>query len=356
MADLGEPDRVASPVFIIGTERSGSNLLRLILNAHPSIAVPHPPHFMRYLASIERTYGDLTSETARRAATRDALALLRTHIHPWGCDVDEDTVVAAAAPSLFGVVAAVYDEYRRAQGKARWGCKSTFMVWHVDEVLAQYPGAKFVWLVRDPRDVAASAKSSVFAPYHPYRTAGLWVREQRLAAGALERHGPDVVHLLRYEDLVSRPAEEIAKLCAFLDESFDPAMLAPHLTGEAQRTSRLSAAWLNTAAPISARSVGRYQKSLTVAERRQVERVACLVMKSLSYSLSPDVHQAVRPALAEVLTRGALLRLATEYRSLRGDTNHFRRWRRDMTVLGLRARARLRAAVPTASPISGGNA
>lgn len=44
-----------SPIFIIGTERSGTNLLRLILNAHPNIALPHPPHIMKIFSSSPRS-------------------------------------------------------------------------------------------------------------------------------------------------------------------------------------------------------------------------------------------------------------------------------------------------------------
>ena len=343
--------RTRSPVLIIGTERSGSNLLRLILNAHSSIAVPHPPHFMRYLSPVEAAYGDLTREEARRAAVRDALTLLRVHIHPWDCTVDEDAVVEAADPSLFGVVAAIYEEYRRTHGKERWGCKSTFMVEHVDTVLAHYPQARFVWLVRDPRDVAASAKRSVFGPYHPYLTAGLWVREQQLGQRALERHGPDVVHLLHYEQLVARPEEEITRLCAFLDEPFEPAMLEPHRTGAARQIAGLSASWRNSSRPISGRSVGRYRTGLTDTERRQVELRAGRMMEQLGYDPGADAAGAVRPpSPVGLFARNLGLRLATEYRSLRGDANHARRWRRDATVWRLRTAARLRSRGGAPSP------
>jgi Sulfotransferase family len=328
--------------MIIGTERSGSNLLRLILNAHSAIAVPHPPHFMRYLGPLEASYGDLSREDRRRAATRDALRLLRTHIHPWEHPIDEDAVVAAASPTMFGITAAIYEEYRRARGKPRWGCKSTFMVDHVDDVLAEYPAARFIWLVRDPRDVAASAKHAVFGPYHPYLMATLWLRQQQRAQAALDRHGPGVVHRLRYEDLVGRPEQEIDKLCAFLEEPFEPAMVQPHRTGAARRTARLSASWRNTGEPISERSVGRYEKALTPAERRQVERVAGPLMERLGYRTRTDGPLAVRPSPLALRTRDARLRVVTEYRSLRNDANHARRWRRDATVRWLWLRARLR--------------
>lgn len=352
MPDAARPDRTASPVLIIGTERSGSNLLRLILNAHPAIAVPHPPHFMHYLAPLEASYGDLRREENRRIAVRDALTLLNTHINPWEHAIDEDVVVATAGPSMFGITAAIYEEYRRATGRPRWGCKSTFMVEYVDQVLADYPAARFIWLVRDPRDVAASAKRAVFGPCHPYLTGALWLRQQRLGLAALERHGPGVVHLLRYEDLVARPEEEIGKLCTFLGEPVEPAMLRPHRSAAARRTAGLSASWRNTGRPISETSVGRYRRALTPAERRQVERVAGPMMERLGYRPTGDADRAVRPSPLALRLRDTALWAATEYRSLREDANHARRWRRDATVRWLRLRARVRGVRGVRAPRS----
>ncbi len=77
------------------------------------------------------------------------------------------------------------------------------MVHHVDRVLQRDPGARFLWLVRDPRDVAVSSRKSVFSPFHPALTAKLWVAQQREALALEERLGSSVVLRLRYEDLLT---------------------------------------------------------------------------------------------------------------------------------------------------------
>jgi hypothetical protein len=327
------------PVLIIGTERSGSNLLRLILNEHSSIAVPHPPHFMRYFAPVVRSYGDLNDLRRRRALVRDALTLLRTHIHPWEYPIDPERVVQEAHPSLFGVVTAIYDQYRAATGKERWGCKSTFMVDYIDEVLAVMPEAKFVWLVRDPRDVAASSRKSVFSPYHPVLTAQLWVEQQEKGFAALERLGEGQVHLLRYEDLVSEPEKGVRALSEFLGEPFEPRMLEHHRSSAAKRSAELSESWRSTGKPISAESVGRHAAALTPEETAQVELVAAPLMRRFAY----DLHQPALAALPSPLTTHALdilWRVQGERRSLQNDKNHWRRWSRDLAVRWIHLRAR----------------
>ncbi|MEU5398172.1 sulfotransferase [Streptomyces sp. NPDC005963] len=324
------------PILIIGTERSGSNLLRLVLDAHSRIAVPHPPHFMRYLSGIPYN-GDVD------AMVGEAMWLLRNHIHPWPHVIDRAAVTEAAvggeAPSLFGVVSAIYDQYRIAEGAARWGCKSTFMVEHVDEVLAELPDARFLWLVRDPRDVVASAKRAVFGYCHPYRMALRWAAEQELARAALERWGPKVVHLVRYEDLVSSPDREIRAICDFIGETFEPAMLAHHLNDNARLTASLSASWRTAGDPITTARIGAHRRGLSDRERRQVESVAARPMKTLRYPFDEASLGEPAPGPLGVALRGFAVRLAVEARSLRTDRNHFRRWRRDATVRRLRRRA-----------------
>jgi Sulfotransferase family len=334
-------DVTANPIFIIGTERSGSNLLRLVLNTHPNIAIPHPPHLMRYLAPIAHRYGDLTVESNRRRLVRDALTLVRRHISPWPYQPDEGTVTAQASPTLFGVVATIYEHYRRAEGKPRWGCKSTFMVEHVDEVLAHYPRAAFIWLVRDPRDVAASAKRSVFGFCHPYLTANLWAAQQRVALAALDRHGTGVVHLLRYEELVSRPEQAIAGVCQFLDEPMIPEMLQPDRSPAARDIAGRSESWRNAAEPINSGSLGSHQTRLTTKERDLVEGVTGELMRLIGYTPRSPANVAA-PARLRVRVDELRLRALVEFRSARRDRNVVRRWVRDATVRRLRVRTRLR--------------
>ncbi|HEX6343732.1 sulfotransferase [Umezawaea sp.] len=334
------------PVLIIGTERSGSNLLRLVLNAHPRVAVPHPPHFLRYLAPLADSYGDLREDANLRSLVADAVLLLRVHPHPWEHPVDVERVVREAGRSVFGVVAAIYDQYRAAEGKARWGCKSTFTVDHVDEVLAERPDARFVLLVRDPRDVAASARRSVFCHYHPARTAALWARQQDRGLAALDRHGPAVVHLLRYEDLVSGPGVEVGRLCAFLGEPVEEAMFAHHTSPAARRTSALAESWRNAGSPITTTSVGAHRHGLTPAERAVVEEIAGRGMSRLGYEVGPRRTPVVLPSALDVRLRDFGTRVLVEARSLRRDDNARQRLARDATVAWLRVRARLRSRVP----------
>jgi hypothetical protein len=319
-----------APFYIVGTERSGSNLLRVILNAHSNIAIPHPPHIMRYFSALVPGYGDLSDTKNLRRLTDDVLRLIDTHIYPWEVALDAEKIVSEARPkSLLGVFGAIQDQHRSHTKKARWGCKSTFMVRHIDEALARDPAAKFIWLVRDPRDVAVSARVSVFAPFHPMHTAALWADEQAAVQVQASRLGSSI-HRLRYEDLLNDPQAQIEQLCDFLGEAFEPALLNHAQTPAAQKGAQLSQSWANTGRPLLRNNSGKYKTHLTPAELASVEAVAGDLMDELGYSREIDPPPAAPSAVSQTrfAVQGFGWQLGVELRSLREDKNHWRRWRR----------------------------
>ncbi len=332
------------PFFIIGTERSGSNLLRVILNAHSRITVPHPPHIMRYFAPLAGRYGDLEETGNLQRLVEDVQRLLRVHIYPWEVSIDTAQVIAQAHPrTLYGITAAFYDQFLAGTDKARWGCKSTFMVAHADTVLEASPGTRFLWLVRDPRDVAASSRKSVFSPFHPVLTTRLWVAQQQQALDLQARLPPEALHQIRYEDLLADPPGTLSRICAFLEEPFEAGMLAFSETDAARKGAALSESWAKTAKPVQADNKGKYRKNLSPKEIAQVEAIAGPIMVGLGYSLE-EAHQGslTTNPFREVAWRAMnrCWHLQVEWRSLWRDRNHWRRWGRRMTMAWIDLRTR----------------
>ena len=335
------------PVFIVGTERSGSNLLRLMLNAHPHVAVPHPPHVMHHLAPLEASYGDLTADANLGRLVDDVLRLVRFHIHPWELSLDRGRLLAEAWPrDLLGVFLGLYEQACEAAGKSRWGCKSTFMIHHVDRVLAHVPDARFLWLVRDPRDVAASSRRSVFNPFHPALTAELWRAQQALGLSLEQQLPADRWLRVRYEDLLAEPGTWVRRVCQLLGEGYDPGMLEFHRTAEARRAAALSEDWRNTASPVLVHNAGKYRRELSPGEIGEVESICGPLMETLGYALDgPRPPSPATPGARRRLAHrwmDARWRAEVEWRSLRRDRNHWRRWSRDGLVHWLRWRGRLR--------------
>lgn len=334
-----------SPIFIIGTERSGSNLLRLILNSHSHIFVPHPPHIFYYFGELEALYGDFSQDANLLRLIKDVKRLVDGHIYPWEVSLEPQQLLSEVKPrDLFGVYATFYERYRATSGKNRWGCKSTFMIDYADRILQNYPKAKLIWLVRDPRDVAVSSRKSVFNPFHPYLTAELWTQQQQVALNLVATLPTDTILKLRYEDLLTDSEEQVKRLCEFLEEPFEAGMLRFFETDEAQKSGKLSKSWENTAKPILTNNFGKYRKQLTEEEIKWVEAVAGEVMRRLDYTLDFPSHQQdiTQQDIARFRRLDRQWHWQVEWDSLLHDKNHWQRWLRGLRMALIRLRLKWR--------------
>ena len=325
-----------SPIFIIGTERSGSNLLRLILDVHPEVVIPHPPHLMKYFGDLD--YGDLNTLDNLRTLSQDMVKLIDTHIFPWDIALSSETLAKQALePSHFGLVAAIYESVRSQHGVTRWGCKSTFMIKYIKETLSVYPKAQFILLVRDPRDVAVSARKSVFSPCHPYLSAKLWNEQQALGRAAEAQLEPSQLYVLRYEDLLVDSEVVLHQICDFLKLEFTPSLLRFFEQKEAKKSANLSESWGNTARPILKNNHQKFHTELSPKDIATVEKVCQDNMQHFGYALTSDPDTLKQLSISRrsrlgIQSQEALMRIQIEWRSLRHDKNHWRRWKRDATA------------------------
>ena len=322
-----------APIYIVGTERSGSNLLRVILNAHSRIDVPHPPHILKYFSPLEHRYGDLSIDENLRRLVRDIGRLLTVHIYPWDVDIDVDRVVSESRPrNLFGAFAAIQEQHLEASGKARWGNKSTFMIHHVDAILERDPDARIVWLVRDVRDVAVSSRKSVFSPCHPAHTARLWVQQQTEGLELEKRMNPGRMLRMHYEDLLENPERELRALCTFLGEEFESGLLDHASTGAARKGAGLSESWENTGKPILRGNTGKWRSGLSRLELESVESEAASVMVALGYATETTPRTFGWFRRRQFGLQDWCWTMGVEWRSLRKDKNHWRRWNRALLM------------------------
>lgn len=311
-----------NPIFIIGTERSGTNLLRLILNAHSHIAVPHPPHIMKLFSPIVRSYGDLGQDRNFRKLVNDVCRMVELHPYPWEVALDRDQIFLSARDrSLIGVYFALYDRYLASTGKERWACKSTFMIEHVADILRYYPDARFIHMVRDGRDVAVSAKSSIFNHYHVFYSAQRWKREQRLGLSWQSRLLPEQILQLKYEELIKDPVGIAGRLCAFLNEPFEETMVEYHRSSEAAKSGSLSISWENTSRPVISNNAEKFRTHLSEQEVLLFEAVAANELTELGY---PVMHspQQIETGHAELVKPRLIYRLADAGLFLKAEAKH----------------------------------
>jgi Sulfotransferase family len=210
------------PLFVVGCGRSGSTLLRLMLDAHPELAVPGESHFIPELRRRHPDPIDVDEVTA---------ALLRTpHFRHWKVAESAvwDRVRAIDMPSFADVIAAAFMANADEHGKSRWGDKTPIYVQHIPLLSRLWPDARFVHLIRDGRDVALSYLSLHWGPSTAWAAGRKWRRDVHAGIRHGQPLGTSRYLEVRYEDLVRDPRATLETVTAFADLGFDERMLDPN--------------------------------------------------------------------------------------------------------------------------------
>jgi len=274
------------PIFMIGTQRSGSNLLRLMLNQLPEVAAPHPPHILQRLAPVESSYGDFAEDGNFMRLVDDVCRLVELNPVPWdGVSLDRKEVARRCLErSLVAVFGAVYDLMAEARNAETWCCKSLANIFHLDDIERYFGGtARYVYLYRDGRDVAVSFSKAVVGEKHVFHIAREWGSTQRIALAHRDRIGDGRFFGIRYEDITLQPELCMRQLCDFLGYRYTPSMLSFHQTDEARKAASSSELWGNVVNPVMNNNSQKFLSELPKAEIALFEGVAGDVLDTLGY-------------------------------------------------------------------------
>lgn len=274
-------------VFMIGTQRSGSNLLRLMVNQAPTIAAPHPPHLLERFATLLPRYGDLADGAAFTQLVDDVVSLVERNPVPWGVSFDRADIRARCRDhSLVAVFGAVMDRMAEAQGKAHWMCKSLANVHFLPEIERYFGSeARYLYLYRDGRDVCLSFLRAVVGEKTAYHVARQWHAEQQLALECGRRVPASQYLALSYEELTSNSASTLQLLCRWLGVDFHPAMLDFHRSEEASRTAASGKMWENVRQPVMAHNSKKWLQGMSREDAIDFESVAGRSLVELGYEL-----------------------------------------------------------------------
>jgi sulfotransferase family protein len=282
--------------FIVGVDRSGTTLLRLMLDAHPDLAIPAETMFLEKVAAppMAGASREQFFETVTGAMTWDNLGLTREAFRA-ALDEIEPFSLAEGTRCFFRL-------YAQQRGKARWGDKTPYYRTMMPRIQALLPEAHFIHLIRDGRDIALSLRPLWFGPGDDIeKQAQFWVRHittARKAADALEHHLE-----IRYEALVSQPRKTLKRVCDFIGLPFDPAMMRYHRSADARlrefkttygprdRTPGDMETFLTiherVKSPPDPERIGRWRTEMSSEDRRRYEAVAGPLLAELGYETLP---------------------------------------------------------------------
>lgn len=284
--------RADPPFFLVGNPRSGTKMLRELLNRSPDIWISDiESHFIPQFTRRLAEFGDL-ADRANFRKLHDAMSRTRAFWYWQRRDVVIDVDVWYATcvthdwpgvlEGLFHLVHA--QEIRhppRPWGQILWGDKTPVYMTEVALLASVFPKARFVHLVRDPRDCALSGAHTWGDS--PLRTAQRWADRTRICRNAGQELGTERYLELRYEDLVGDVRAVLSGVFDFLGVPL-PAdagqfLRVPENLGEARG-----------AAEVVGRNRHKWKARMEPALRRRIEGIAGDLISALGYEREyPDL-------------------------------------------------------------------
>lgn len=297
MVAAPRPCDEVSPIFLVGSPRSGTTLLRVMWNAHPNVVMPHECGFLHELfhkyaplpsfsaQDVDRFLGDLFAVKDFNVLNLDRRSL-------------RERLLRLREPSYAHVLNGTYQEFAARHDKAagRWGDKHTNFIAHMPKIAALFPNVKFIHIIRDSRGTVASLLRSRLgrfafedgSTYYPHLVVGaakLWRKlvAQGRADGAcmgLQRYME-----IKYEDLVLEPERVCREMCEFVGEEYSHAMLDPARHKEATYIPGDKAGRFheNIGKELLAERLTQWRKELNRQQLIVIEHLTGDLMDSLGY-------------------------------------------------------------------------
>lgn len=324
----GESKISKSPIFIVGTPRSGTTLLAKALGQHSRIFMPGETHFFDDIFSRRNQIGSIKETQAFEKVFARLLSLYSRYNEPHDqARIDEifrNTEVRKkmqeSCKNYADILSFFMEIQTQYEGKNRWGNNTPRDIFNIDHVISFYPDAKVIVCIRDIRDYLLSYKykwrvtaleniQRVKHMYHPVMTSLLWkytIRQlPRIKLLVPERN----LLLVRYEYLVSQPDNAFKQIFNFIEEQFEPSVLDIDYDNSSFRGQDRG---------IFASSIGRWEKGLTPAEVLIAQMIGGQEFLSVGYEKDRPKYSIFVVLGFFLSTPLGFLRAVNASRSMRG--------------------------------------
>ena len=270
----------STPFFVVGAQRSGTTMLRLMLNSHPKLSVPHESGFITVFYGKSASYGDLSHKENAAKLLKD---ISEYHfVKRGGLVRDMNAILSYPIAGYADLVNAIFTVCANSKGKSRWGDKTPGYTPDIDILWKLFPCCRIVHLVRDGRDMAISRRSINWGSGSIPRLAEDWRWKTIIAHKVGSVLGEQYLEV-RYEDLVLQTENTLRSICAFLQEDFHRDMLDYHLTAESEVPTD-SLQWHRTSvkAPDSSK-LYLWKHKMSLSDRIIFEQIAGEALELFGY-------------------------------------------------------------------------
>lgn len=208
------------PVFIIGVPRSGTTLLAQLLNASEQISFGKESHFFQFINKRKFKYKS-DKEIINAFLNRDANAYLK--YFDWSnnelASIKNKTFQIKSLKEFSDFLITYLIVNRKTE---RWGEKTPGHFEYIDNISRYYPNAKFINIIRDPRDVYASHQKIFWGSKSPLKFAKRYKKNVEIINA--NKNNPNFL-LVKYEELISNPTRILNEICFFANLNFSEDMI-----------------------------------------------------------------------------------------------------------------------------------
>ncbi len=305
-----------APVFVVGASRSGTTLMSRVIARGTDVRSLAEVHFFERLWQPDSGNGVLDRTTAVELAARLVHTQHRGLFYKQG-HASEHTATAEAivdavsdGPGGGGAPLSIYGSFLDHEARRRGGVRACDQTprnaFFLTEILAAFPDARVINMVRDPRAVLLSQKNKwrrrslgeaalprsevvrSWSNYHPLVTARLW----RAAVLAADRCADERVLTVRFEDLLAEPEPTVRAVAEHCGAEYSPAMLDVPMESSSIASDDPERRGLR----VEAAEAWRMHNGLSATEIALCQQVAAAEMRAHGYE--PDSGRLQPAALA----------------------------------------------------------
>jgi len=272
------------PVIVGGCPRSGTTLLRTMLDSHPELAMPRETRFV--LESWQRRwrFGDLRNLENRRTLAHWIFKRNGSRYRRLRLDPAEAIARLEAAPPTFGsMLATCFILYAEKFDKPRWGDKRPTYAARMVAIWDLFPNAQFINVVRDPRGCVASMRKLGWYEGQVAPAVEIWQRSLATVDKWRKRLAPDQLLEVKYEELVEDPEPVLARIAAWAGLADDAGSLEQMLQYYERDERRSQRYHSNVSRPPDPTRTTEWKKVLDEAETAFVEKATKARMRQYGY-------------------------------------------------------------------------
>ena len=273
------------PVFMLYSERSGSNLIRKRLTDNQDVYLgPSPAHFLKHLYFQQPYYGSLDNDTNFRSFIEDALLLCKVHFAPWDIDWNAESILNEFEDNSRDAIHLMdyfMSKYAIEQGFERYLSKDNVLYEFALDIANVIPDSLFIYLYRDPRDVVLSQINRPGNLKSIIQFSKLWQYEQTrsiLVADKLKKEGRCIT--VSYEELIANEEDVIGGIMEFLGVN-------QNLNDKKYTESVIENVheWKNIEKDTMKNNKGKYKSAFTLKQIGLIEYYCQEQMNKLGYEL-----------------------------------------------------------------------